>query len=77
MTPETVAEWYSDTKLIGYIVVFGIIGIPIYLSLLTSIFEPPRNFKVTRVFLGTVAVILVAFVMSFAVLGGVLGLFVP
>ncbi|MEE8470836.1 MAG: hypothetical protein V3S51_05850 [Dehalococcoidia bacterium] len=77
MITETVADWYARTNFLGYMVVFGILLFPVYLAILSSIIDKPRNMKVTAVFLGMVSVFAVGFLASFPILGAVLGLFVP
>ncbi len=77
MTFLTVEEWYASTRVVGNLVIFLIIGVPVYLSVLTSVFEPPRNFRMTGIFLGMIVTGVIAFVITFAVLGTVLSFFVP
>lgn len=77
MIVESVADWYASTKILGYLLIFGIVGIPLYLAAAISVFERPRNFRAAGVFLGTLLAFWVFALVCFPILAAILGIFVP
>lgn len=76
MIMESVAQWYASTRALGYIVTFGVLGMPLYLAVLSSLFEPPFKLRTTAMFLGTALAIVVGWILLFLVTDVVTGIFI-
>ena len=72
-----IADGYSATSILGLVLIFVIIGAPIYMLILASIFGRPRMPKTTGIFLAFIIVLIAGFVVSSYILGAVLSLVVP
>ena len=62
--------------MIGY-VIMGVIGIPLITIVTIAIFTAPRNFRIPGLFLGSIILQIVGFIVVFAVIGVLLGFIVP
>ncbi len=57
--------------------VMAIIAIPVIFLIITSIFSPPRTFRVPGLFLGSLILLIGAIIFAFAAFSAILGLIVP
>lgn len=62
---------------IGVVLVFGIILMPVVLLVLASILGKPRNFRVTAIFLGLFATIIIVGLVFIWVMTTILGYLMP
>jgi len=66
-----------DLLSIGVVLVFGIILMPVVLLVLASIFGKPRNFRVTAIFLGLFAALILVGIVAIWVLTTLIGYIMP
>ncbi|OGS55753.1 MAG: hypothetical protein A3K60_04290 [Euryarchaeota archaeon RBG_19FT_COMBO_56_21] len=66
-----------DFLSIGVVLVFGIILMPVVLLVLASIFGKPRNFRVTAIFLGLFAALILIGLVAIFVLTTLLSYLMP
>jgi len=76
-TLNSVAEWYSSTGLIGLVIIFLIIGVPIYILILASIVGQPRNLKVTMIFIAMQILLFILAIIFVWIVGGIVSMAVP
>ena len=62
---------------IGVVLVFGIILMPVVILVLASIFGKPRNFRVTGIFLGLFAGLILAGLVGMWLLTKLISLLMP
>ena len=67
----------ASTSLLGLIVLGVIIGVPVYVLLLTSAFGGPKVGRVRGVFFGAIVIILAAFVAGTFLISGIMSLIFP
>ena len=68
---------FATTSALGLIVILVILGVPMYILFFTTMFGGPRVGRVRGVFVGTVALLLVSFVVSTFIFSGLMSLIVP
>ncbi len=71
-----VSEWYAQTSLIGFVLLF-IVGVIASIVVLASIFTSPRRPKVTALFIASIILIVVGFTIVTYVMGLVFSLLLP
>ncbi|WP_309492421.1 hypothetical protein [Candidatus Hecatella orcuttiae] len=76
-TFDSVAAWYAGSKLVGHVLIFVILMLPIYALLVAAAVGRPRMMKLTGFFYGFVASTLLLLVASVFILSGILSLIVP
>ncbi len=57
--------------------VMALIAIPVILLIITSIFSPPRTFRVPGLFLGSLILLIGAIIVGFAISGVLLEFIIP
>jgi hypothetical protein len=62
---------------IGVVLVFGIILMPVVILVLASIFGKPRNFRVTGIFLGLFAALMLGGLVGMWLFTKLIGLLMP
>lgn len=67
----------TSTSLLGLVVMAIIVGTPVYVLILTTIFGGPKVGRVRGVFFGAVITILAAFIAFTFILSGILSLLFP
>lgn len=67
----------ASTSLLGLIVLVLIVGTPIYVLVLATIFGGPKVGRVRGVFFSSAAAILIAFIAATFVMGGIMSLIFP
>ena len=67
----------ASTSLLGLIVMLVIVGVPVYVLLLSSMFGGPKVGRVRGVFIGSVVTILALFIAFTFVFSGIMSLIFP
>ena len=62
--------------MIGYVIMV-VIGVPLVSLITAAMFAAPRNFRIPGLFLGSIILQIVGFIVAFAVIGVLLGFIVP
>ena len=71
-----VAEGFAAPDKIGFIVLAIIVG-PVIALTIAAIFGRPRTFRVPGLFIGSLILLIVAIILSFAVSSVLLGFIIP
>ncbi len=70
-------EFLASTSLLGLVVMLGVIGIPVYTLVFTTMFGGPKVGNIRGVFIGTVVLLIVGFVVFTWIGGAILSMVVP